>query len=217
MRFVALVVVDVLYVDLVVFDLVANVKVTAIGVRRCLKIFEKKRKYPKHFWPVKRLLSERAVKGMTDEELGACYDELRRAARMLARDASEADEILQEAVMSALRSPTVDTLTHDERIRWMKRAMKSRLIDIRRRERMSRERDIRPGEETRADDLTYVEVMQALGELSDDQRQIVAMSVLGGMNSAQIAATLNIPAPTVRTRLRAAMQNLRRMKQQGKI
>ena len=99
----------------------------------------------------------------------------------------------------------------------MKRAMKSRLIDIRRRERMSRERDIRPGEETRADDLTYVEVMQALGELSDDQRQIVAMSVLGGMNSAQIAATLNIPAPTVRTRLRAAMQNLRRMKQQGKI
>ncbi len=154
---------------------------------------------------------------MTDEELGACYDELRLAARMLARDASEADEILQEAVMSALRSPTVDALTHDERIRWMKRAMKSRLIDIRRRERMSRERDIRPGEETREDDLTYVEVMQALGELSDDQRQIVAMSVLGGMNSAQIAATLNIPAPTVRTRLRAAMQNLRRMKQQGKI
>ena len=101
---------------------------------------------------------------MTDEELGACYDELRRAARMLARDASEADEILQEAVMSALRSPTVDTLTHDERIRWMKRAMKSRLIDIRCRERMSRERDIRPGEETRADDLTYVEVMQALGK-----------------------------------------------------
>ena len=154
---------------------------------------------------------------MTDEELGACYDELRRAARMLARDASEADEILQEAVMSALRSPTVDTLTHDERIRWMKRAMKSRLIDIRRRERMSRERDIRPGEESRADDLTYVEVMQALGELSDDQRQIVAMSVLGGMNSAQIAATLNIPAPTVRTRLRAAMQQLRRMKQRGEI
>ena len=48
---------------------------------------------------------------MTDEELGACYDELRRAARMLARDASEADEILQEAVMSALRSPTVNTLS----------------------------------------------------------------------------------------------------------
>ena len=154
---------------------------------------------------------------MTDEELGACYDELRRAARMLARDASEADEILQEAVMSALRSPTVDTLTHDERIRWMKRAMKGRLIDIRRRERMSRERDIRPGEETRADDLTYVEVVQALGELSDGQRQVVAMSVLGGMNSAQIAAALNIPAPTVRTRLRAAMQQLRRMKQRGEI
>ena len=56
-----------------------------------------------------------------------------------------------------------------------------------------------------------------MGELSDDQRQIVAMSVLGGMNSAQIAVTLNIPAPTVRTRLRAAMQQLRRMKQRGEI
>ena len=154
---------------------------------------------------------------MTDEELDACYDELRRAARMLARDASEADDILQEAVMSALRSPAVDIMTHTERLRWMKRAMKSRLIDIRRRERMSRERDVQPGEEMRADDLTYVEVMQALGELNDDQRQIVSMSVLGGMNSTQIAEVLSIPAPTVRTRLRAAMQNLRRMKQQGRI
>ena len=43
------------------------------------------------------------------------------------------------------------------------------------------------------------------------------MSALGGMNSTQIAQTLGIPAPTVRTRLRAAVKTLRAMRDRGDI
>ncbi|MGI6183430.1 MAG: RNA polymerase sigma factor [Candidatus Fimadaptatus sp.] len=154
---------------------------------------------------------------MMEQMLSAHYGELMRAARALARDASEADDIMQEALLSALRSEGFEELDEDLQLRWLKRAMKSRLIDIRRRERLSRQREVLEREPTDCDDLTYIEVMQALGVLKDEQRQVLAMSALGGMNSTQIAQTLGIPAPTVRTRLRAAVKTLRAMRNRGDI
>lgn len=140
---------------------------------------------------------------------GEHYAELKRAARMLARDMSEADDILQEAFLSALRNPRVSGLSEEEQLRYLRRAMRSRLIDLRRRERLALRRETIDAEPVGLDDLTCVEVMQALGELSDEQRQVVAMRVLGGMTSTQVAQALGIPAPTVRTRLRAALKRLR--------
>lgn len=154
---------------------------------------------------------------MMEQMLSAHYGELMRAARALARDASEADDIMQEALLSALRSEGFEELDEDLQLRWLKRAMKSRLIDIRRRERLSRQREMLEREPIGCDDLTYIEVMQALGVLKDEQRQVLAMSALGGMNSTQIAQTLDIPAPTVRTRLRAAVKTLRAMRNRGDI
>lgn len=152
-----------------------------------------------------------------EKAFGSHYGELWHTARMLARDASEADDLVQEAFLSALRNPQVAELDERGQLRWLRRAMKSRLIDIRRRERLQSERDVLREEPFCSDDLTYVEVTQALGSLSAEQRQVVAMKALGGMNSTQIAQALGIPAPTVRTRLRAAAQKLREMKRQGDI
>lgn len=154
---------------------------------------------------------------MMERIMSEHYAELRRTARALARDASEADDIVQEALLSALRSEGFEELDETSQLRWLKRAMKSRLIDIRRRERLSRQREMLEREPIGCDDLTYIEVMQALGVLKDEQRQVLAMSALGGMNSTQIAQTLGIPAPTVRTRLRAAVKTLRTMRDRGDI
>lgn len=154
---------------------------------------------------------------MMERIMSEHYAELRRTARALARDASEADDIVQEALLSALRSEGFAELDETSQLRWLKRAMKSRLIDIRRRERLSRQREMLEREPIGCDDLTYIEVMQALGVLKDEQRQVLAMSALGGMNSTQIAQTLGIPAPTVRTRLRAAVKTLRAMRDRGDI
>ena len=53
--------------------------------------------------------------------------------------------------------------------------------------------------------------------LEPAQREVVAMSALGGMTSVEIARALGIPAPTVRTRLRAARLRLREMKRHGDV
>ena len=79
---------------------------------------------------------------MMERIMSEHYAELRRTARALARDASEADDIVQEALLSALRSEGFAELDETSQLRWLKRAMKSRLIDIRRRERLSRQREM---------------------------------------------------------------------------
>ena len=145
-----------------------------------------------------------------------CGVELRRWARALARDESEADDLVQEAFMSALRNPDVAAMEPRAQLRWLRCAAKHRLIDIRRAEKLCRER-VPIGSETYFDDLTYVEVAQALAGLEPAQREVVAMSVLGGMTSVAIAQALGIPAPTVRTRLRAARLRLRELKRRGEI
>ena len=84
-----------------------------------------------------------------------CSAELRRWARALARDASEADDLVQEAFVSALRNPDVAAMEPRAQLRWLKRAAKHRLIDIRRAEKLRRER-MPVGSESYFDDLTYV-------------------------------------------------------------
>ena len=83
-------------------------------------------------------------------------------------------------------------------------------------EKLRRER-MPVGSESYFDDLTYVEVAQALAGLEPAQREVVAMSALGGMTSVEIAQALGIPAPTVRTRLRAARLRLRELKRHGDV
>jgi RNA polymerase sigma-70 factor (ECF subfamily) len=53
------------------------------------------------------------------------------------------------------------------------------------------------------------EVREALGSLSDDQRQVLQMAYFEGMTQAQIAEQLKIPLGTVKTRTLAAMRKLR--------
>lgn len=53
------------------------------------------------------------------------------------------------------------------------------------------------------------EVREALGSLSDDQRQVLQMAYFEGMTQAQIADQLKIPLGTVKTRTLAAMRKLR--------
>lgn len=118
--------------------------------------------------------------------------------------------------MSALRNPSVARMAPQAQLSWLRRAVKSRLIDIRRAEKLRRER-APTGSETYFDDLTRVEVEQTLGRLEPEQRTVVAMSALGGLTSVEIAQALGIPAPTVRTRLRAARLRLRELKRRGEI
>ncbi len=57
-------------------------------------------------------------------------------------------------------------------------------------------------------------VRKALVELQANQRQVLELAYFGGLSQSQIAAKLNQPLGTVKTRMRMGLQNLRSMLEQ---
>jgi RNA polymerase sigma factor (sigma-70 family) len=60
-----------------------------------------------------------------------------------------------------------------------------------------------------SDDAEVLDVREAVVMLPDELRRVVALRFYAGMNSTEIGAVLDIPAATVRTRLRRALELLR--------
>jgi RNA polymerase sigma-70 factor (ECF subfamily) len=56
----------------------------------------------------------------------------------------------------------------------------------------------------------------ALGSLTDAQRYVMELSYFGGMNEAEIAGKLKIPAMTVKSKLQVAIGNLMKKLSEGK-
>ena len=59
-------------------------------------------------------------------------------------------------------------------------------------------------------DAEALDVRQAVRTLPDELRRVVALRFYAGMDSTQIGAVLDAPAATIRTRLRRALELLRR-------
>ena len=59
-------------------------------------------------------------------------------------------------------------------------------------------------------DADALDVRQAVRALPDELRRVVALRFYAGMDSTQIGAVLDAPAATIRTRLRRALELLRR-------
>lgn len=133
-----------------------------------------------------------------------------RAAWLVVRDAAAAEDIAQEAFLSALRS-----LDRFDRRRplgpWLHRIVVNRAID------WSRARALRP--ETSADaapepvapaaDGGFAEeVVAALAALGPEHRAVVVLRHLLGYTPGEIAAMLDLPRGTVNSRLRRALDAL---------
>jgi RNA polymerase sigma-70 factor (ECF subfamily) len=134
---------------------------------------------------------------------------LRRLARVLARDAADADDLVQATVERAL--------VHQGQWRpgtrldsWMFRIMKNAWIDESR-ARSRRTRVFAPEEqgegvghdgaaamETR---LAASEVERAMGRLPDEQRLAVALVLVDGLSYKEAAEVLEVPQGTLTSRL----------------
>ena len=125
-------------------------------------------------------------------------------------DAAAAEDIAQEAFVSALRA-----LDRFDRRRplgpWLHRIVVNRAID------WSRARALRP--ETGADTLPEPAAPEAAGEIGDDvvaaladlgpeHRAVVVLRHLLGYTPGEIAAMLELPRGTVNSRLRRALDAL---------
>jgi RNA polymerase sigma-70 factor (ECF subfamily) len=133
-----------------------------------------------------------------------------RAAWLVVHDAAAAEDIAQEAFVSALRA--LDRFDRRRPLEpWLHRIVVNRAIDF------ARARALRP--ETPADAVPEPtapeaseemgdELIAALADLGPEHRAVVVLRHLLGYTPGEIAAMLDLPRGTVNSRLRRALDAL---------
>ncbi|MGE5565070.1 MAG: RNA polymerase sigma factor [Parcubacteria group bacterium] len=140
-----------------------------------------------------------------EQEIVALLPRLRRLARVLTRDVTAADDLVQIAVERALvrRDQWREGTRLDS---WVMRIMKNAWID----ETRSRARwgkvlhDEEAGvnvAEVSSDPAESMAIAQAMAKLPDEQRIAVALVLIDGLSYADAAEVLEIPPGTLNSRL----------------
>ena len=132
-----------------------------------------------------------------------------RAAWLVVHDATAAEDVAQEAFLSAVRS-----LDRFDRRRpfgpWLHRIVVNRAIDYARARELRREVADAGVEPAVVDvaDAPGDDVLEALAALPPDQRAVIVMRHLLGFTPGEIAAALGLPRGTVNSRLRRGLDGL---------
>jgi RNA polymerase sigma-70 factor (ECF subfamily) len=130
-----------------------------------------------------------------------------RAAYLIVRDQAAAEDIAQEAFLSALRS-----LDRFDRRRpfapWLHRIVVNRAIDWSRARALRREVGEADSPTEPQENPGVHDVADALGLLSAEHRAVVVLRYLLGYTPGEIAKVLDLPRGTVNSRLRRALDQL---------
>ena len=151
--------------------------------------------------------SERAV----EELFARHWPDAYRTALLIAHDRAAAEDIAQEAFVSALRAlPRFDGRRPLRP--WLHRIVVNRAIDWARARRARQEVDVDAVPEPVAPpaDLGLGELGAALARLSPEHRAVVVMRYLLELTPGEIAAVLDVPRGTVNSRLRRGLDALAR-------
>ena len=154
-----------------------------------------------------------------ERELLSLLPRLRRLARALARDAHDADDLVQAAVERALKAR--DQWSAGTRLDWWTmRIMRNCWIDETR-SRARRARTFAPEEEgagIASDSYRAIEahaemrdVDRAMSALPDEQREVIALVLVEGFAYREAAELLDIPIGTLTSRLTRGRQALAEM------
>src|SRR6202162_6127863 len=142
---------------------------------------------------------------------------LRRYARALTRDVSRADDLVQSCLTRAvakqhLWQPGTDlrawlfTILHNQHVNDVRRAVREGIsipVD-----------DVAPVlgvPSTQGSALRLRDLDRALGRLPEEQRQVLLLVGLEGMRYEEVAAVLDVPVGTVRSRLSRGRDMLRQL------
>jgi RNA polymerase sigma-70 factor (ECF subfamily) len=132
-----------------------------------------------------------------------------RAAWLVVRDATAAEDVAQEAFLAAVRS-----LDRFDRRRpfapWLHRIVVNRAIDYARARELRREVAGVEYEMAAPDaaDAPSEDVVAALAALPPEQRAVIVMRHLLGFTPGEIAKSLGLPRGTVNSRLRRGLDDL---------
>jgi RNA polymerase sigma-70 factor (ECF subfamily) len=159
----------------------------------------------------------RAFEVIFDRHAGVAFS---LAYRMCARR-TLAEDIVQEAFLSLWRSQASYDRARGSVRSWILSAVHHRAIDAFRRETVKQRRDVSDDElaaRIPSSELTEAEVerrasacevRKALLDLPPDQRRVIELAYFGGFTHSQIAELLDLPAGTVKGRMRLGLAKLR--------
>lgn len=150
------------------------------------------------------------------DQLIALLPRLRRLARSLTGSADKADELVQTACAKALAAQASwqPGTRFDS---WLFRIARNAWIDEVRRNRIQVsdaeedeiERVAGPGgEDAQVARMTLATVMEAIGRLPPEQREVLVLVVMEEMSYAEAAEVLGVPTGTVMSRLARAREKI---------
>lgn len=156
-----------------------------------------------------------------EREVLAVLPRLKRYARALTRDASDADDLVQDCVEKAfarqatwrgdnLQSWMMTILTNLNRNRLRSRGRLPAFVAYDEAEELA-------GSEAERDPLQRDRLTAALERLDPDQRAVLMLVVIEGYRYAEVAEMLQIPPGTVMSRLSRARRNLAAALEAGNV
>ncbi len=162
--------------------------------------------------------------------LALLYDQYSRLVFSLAMritsSAGAAEEITQDVFLQVWRNAAAYNPALGKVSTWLTSITRYRSIDVLRRQTARvdgrllyddlEEMDIANPQEDRPENLMESNtdeqrVRHALAELPDEQRQVLLLAYFKGQSQVEIAAALDQPLGTVKTRVRLGLQKLRRL------
>jgi RNA polymerase sigma-70 factor, ECF subfamily len=159
----------------------------------------------------------RAFEVIFDRHVGVAFS----LAYRICGSRTRAEEVVQEAFLSLWRGGGRYDRARGSVRSWVLSVVHNRAIDALRRELVSTSRDVlddRLAEQLVSPHETAAEVQRrddarrvrsALEELPTDQRRVIELAYFGGFSHSQIAELLELPAGTVKGRMRLGLTKLR--------
>lgn len=137
-----------------------------------------------------------------------------RAAWLITRDAAAAEDIAQEAFVAAMNA--LDRFDRSRRLGpWLRTIVVRRAIDHTRARSARREVDAEAlgqlAAPVEAPQVPSDDLIAAVGELSLNRRIVIVLRFFLDMTPREIAGLLDLPVGTVNSRMRRALDELRRM------
>ncbi len=134
----------------------------------------------------------------------------------LLNDSAEAEDVVQEALLHVLTTPTMLLNDYSDMVRWLNRMTVNASIDRLRKRKVTWEEwteQMEVKEETNLEDLLLLEersgmLRQAIGTLPDQCRTVLQLAVMEEMSTEEIASLLRISPSGVRAHLTRAKTKL---------
>ena len=132
----------------------------------------------------------------------------------LTGDRAGADDVVQETLLRAWRTPRIMAQAPESTRSWMFTVARHLVIDDVRSARRRREIGVAEPPESATSDATdalfeAILIEEALAALSADHRAVVIRAYFGALTVAEIADELDIPQGTVKSRLHYGLRALR--------